>query len=87
MKYQLVSFIPAKQMMVINESKKGENKMATMKIILSNVEKVSPAYRPNENSIRINCDISHSDMEDIMYQICDQLGDKAFLKLAKRVIV
>lgn len=60
--------------------------MATMKIILSNVEKVSPAYRPNENSIRISCDISHSDMEDIMYQICEQLGDEVFIKLAKKII-
>lgn len=60
--------------------------MATMKIILSNVSSVSPAYRPNENSIKINCDILHTDMEDIMCQICEQLGDEVFIKLAKRII-
>lgn len=60
--------------------------MATMTIVLSNVETVSPAYRPNENSIRVRCDMSDADMENIMCQIGEQFGEDAFLKLAKKII-
>ena len=60
--------------------------MATMKIVLSNVEKISPTHRPNQNSIKVYCDMSYADIEDIMAQICEQLGDKEFLELAKKII-
>lgn len=63
------------------------NKMTTMKIVLSNVENISPAYRPNENSIKVTCDMGDADMKDIMCQICEQFGDKAFLKLARKITI
>ena len=60
--------------------------MTTMKIVLSNVEKISPAYRSNENSIKISCDMLHRDMEDIMCQICEQFGDEMFLELVEKIV-
>lgn len=60
--------------------------MATMTIVLSDIEEVSPAYRPNENSIRIRCNMANRDMEDIMCQICEEFGEDAFLKLANKIL-
>lgn len=60
--------------------------MSTMKLVLSNVSKISPAWRSNSNTVTVECDMETRDMEDAIAQICEQIGDEEFLKYVKAMV-
>lgn len=65
---------------------KGYTDMATMKLTLSNISRMSPAGRSNTDAIVVECDMSSQDMEDAICQMCDSMGDEALLECVQRII-
>ena len=57
-----------------------------MSITVNHIEKLIPAGGMDQ-SITIECDMTHRDMEDIVAQVCEQMGDDVFLEYIKQMII
>ena len=60
--------------------------MASMQIIINNIERMQPAGRSNCDDIKIDCNISLRDMQDIISQCCEQMGETKFIEYVNSMI-